>query len=92
MLIEHGVSPPPSRRGKGSIYPFRELTDVGDAFFIPAPHVGEKGDIATENTLRSLCCYWGKKQRWADGRKRQFLMRYIKHHTGRYGYQITRTA
>lgn len=95
ILMDKNVVPVPAKRGCVLKYPFRELTDVGDAFFIPLEEVTGKDsnkDRAKESTLRSLCVYWGRPERWEDKKKRKFLVRYIKHRSGSYGYQITRTV
>ncbi len=90
IVIDHGVVPTNGRKGRSGIYPFRALTVISDAMFIPLSNVGEGRSHAKESSLRALACYWGKKERWEDGIQRKYAVRYIKHQSGKYGYQITR--
>lgn len=92
IIIEHGITPGVVKRGRDSVYPFRELEEVGDAMFIPMKDITEDKNPVKERSLRSLCVYWSQPNRWKDGKPRRFAVRYIRHKTGRYGYQITRTA
>ena len=90
ILMDKNVVPLPAKRGCVRKYPFRELTDVGDAFFIPLEKMEDVRDRVKETSLRSLCTYWAKPERWEDLKPRKFIVRYIRHRTGAYGNQITR--
>lgn len=92
IVIDHGVVPIEVKRGKECVYPFRDLSNIGDAMFIPVKDVTETKDNVREKSLRSLCVYWSRPKRWPDGKARRYTVRYIKHATGRYGYQVTRTV
>lgn len=65
IQIEHGVPPPEGKRGAPAIFPFRQLTEVGYAFFVPDPDQ----KLAS---MRSLCSWWGRSVRWQDGKARVF--------------------
>ena len=65
ISIEHGVPIPLNKRGTPATFPFRKLTKVGDAMFIPEPD-------RKIRSMRSLCSWWGKAKRWEDGKARSF--------------------
>ena len=84
IQIEHGVPIPHSKRGTPATFPFRELTSVTDGFFVPEPD-------RKIRSMRSLCSWWGRAERWEDGKAREFRCEAMVK-DGAAGIMVVRTA